>query len=151
MEADEAKNKATSEALEIVARAQENADETIREAADAALKTRSEADEKARELMREARQVAGDVRADGARARGATSVSWVMSLRNNAERLLHDVQGVHSTFLSQIDKVDPSRSQLRGLQAGSGRRSSTGAGRLREADSDAGDDLDVPEFIPRGG
>jgi vacuolar-type H+-ATPase subunit H len=146
MEAGEAREKATSEALEIVARAQENADQTLSEATEAALKTRSEADSKARELMREARDVSGNVRGDGVEL--ADHVKQLGdSLRRNAERLLNDVQAVHSTYLSQIDKVDPARSQLRSLPSAGGRSTST-RGRSREGDP--GDDLDVPEFIPRG-
>jgi vacuolar-type H+-ATPase subunit H len=148
MEAGEAKEKATSEALEIVARAQENADETLREAADAALKTRSEADERARELVRAARDISGDVRADGVEL--ADHVKQLgESLRRNAERLLNDVQAVHSTYLSKIDKVDPSRSKLRAVE-GSGSGGRSGGRPPRARDLDAGDRLDVPEFIPRG-
>jgi len=147
MEAGEAREKATSEALEIVARAQENADATLAEAGEAALKTRSEADEKARELIRGARDVSGDVRADGVEL--ADHVRQLgESLRRNAERLLNDVQAVHSTYLDKIDKVDPSRSKLRALEPGSARRSGERGRSSRETDS--GDDLDVPEFIPRG-
>src|SRR3984957_12913912 len=99
MEASDAKEKATSEALEIVARAQENADQTLSEATEAALKTRSEADSKARELIRETREVSGNVRGDGVEL--ADHVKQLGdSLRRNAERLLNDVQGVHSTYLS---------------------------------------------------
>jgi vacuolar-type H+-ATPase subunit H len=146
MEAGEAREKATSEALEIVARAQENADQTLSEATEAALKTRSEADGKARELMRETRDVSGTVRGDGVEL--ADHVKQLGdSLRRNAERLLNDVQAVHSTYLSQIDKVDPARSQLRSLPSSSGGRS--GERRPRGRD-DSGDELDVPEFIPRG-
>jgi vacuolar-type H+-ATPase subunit H len=146
MEAIEAREKATSEALEIVARAQENADETLREASEAALKTRSEADAKAREMIREAREVSGNVRADGAEL--AQHVKQLGdSLRRNAERLLGDVQGVHSTYLAQIDKVDPERTHL--PTPGSGRRAAD-AGRSRGRDLAGSDDLDVPEFIPRG-
>jgi vacuolar-type H+-ATPase subunit H len=147
MQASEAKEKATSEALEIVARAQENADSTLAEASAAALKTRAEADEKARELMRSARDISGDVRADGVEL--ADHVKQLGdSLRRNAERLLNDVQAVHSTYLDKIDRVDPSRSKLRTLNSGSGRRSGERSSRGREGES--GDDLDVPEFIPRG-
>jgi vacuolar-type H+-ATPase subunit H len=147
MEASDAKEKATSEALEIVARAQENADQTLSEATEAALKTRSEADSKARELIRETREVSGSVRGDGVEL--ADHVKQLGdSLRRNAERLLNDVQAVHSTYLSQIDKVDPERTHLRTSPSASGGRASDRRPRGRGADS--GDDLDVPEFIPRG-
>lgn len=147
MEASEAKEKATSEALEIVARAQENADQTLTEATEAALKTRSEADGKAREMIREAREVSGSVRGDGVEL--ADHVKQLGdSLRRNAERLLNDVQGVHSTYLAQIDKLDPERTHLRTPSSGSARRSGERRGGARAPDP--GDDLDVPEFIPRG-
>jgi vacuolar-type H+-ATPase subunit H len=148
MEASEAKEKATSEALEIVARAQENAEATTREATEAALKTRSEADERAREMIREARDVSGDVRADGVEL--ADHVRQLGdSLRRNAERLLNDVQAVHSTYLAKIDKVDPSRSKLRAVDAGVSGRAGDRRARARDVVAGSGDELDVPEFIPR--
>jgi hypothetical protein len=69
------------------------------------------------------------------------------SLRRNAERLLNDVQAVHSTHLAQIDKVDPERTHLRTMPSAGGR---SGDRRARGRGPDPGDDLDVPEFIPRG-
>jgi hypothetical protein len=94
--------------------------------------------------MREARQTAGDVRDDGAEL--ADHVKQLgNSLRSNADRLLHDIQAVHSTFLAQIDKVDPSRTALNQAMRGSARHTSD---RSRVNGED--DELDVPEFIPRG-
>ena len=107
------------------------------------MKTRSEADERARELMSEARQVSSDVRAGGTQL--ADHVRQLGdSLRSNAERLLRDVQAVHSAYLGEIDKVDPSRARLNALESSAGGR----GGRARDGGSS--DDLDVPEFIPRG-
>jgi len=86
------------------------------------------------------------------------------SLRSNAERLLGDVQRVHSRLVAQIERVERA--------AGGGRRTTNaaGAGRRRSRDEADGqlagdhsridrstrdlravdDDLEVPEFIPPG-
>lgn len=142
MQAEEIKTTATGEALAVVARAQENADKVL-----------SDANERARVMLRDARVIAGDIRTDG-----LTVVQNVRelgdSLRSNAERLLRDIQGVHATYLKAIDKVDPERSSMprgsgsRGAAFGGGSGSGgPGPGAGREI---ADDDLDVPEFIPRG-
>jgi vacuolar-type H+-ATPase subunit H len=150
MEASEAKTAATGEALAIIARAQENADQTLREASDAAVKTRAESDEKARELLRGARETAGAVKGDGMEVVGNLR-ELGDSLRSNAERLLRDVQAIHSNMLAQIDRVDPERaSQLRD-NAGGRSRSGTSERARRTPPAAARsveEPLDVPEFIP---
>ena len=130
------------EALAIVARAQENADETIREATEAALKTRSEADDKARELMREAREVSGDVRADGAELADHVRAARRVAAVATPSGCCDDVQGVHSTFLAP-DRQGRSRADA---PADTVARRSAG----RRGRDGTEDDLDVPEFIPRG-
>jgi hypothetical protein len=71
------------------------------------------------------------------------------SLRANAERILRDVQAVHSQMVAQIEHAErtpshrpPAAGQLR---PGTGR---SGA-RAEVADQSAEDLPDVPEFIPR--
>jgi vacuolar-type H+-ATPase subunit H len=140
MEADELKENATSEALAIVARAQENADETL-----------TDAHERAREMLSDARLIAGEVQADGQLL--ASQVRELGdSMRSNADRLLRDVQAVHSTFLAQVDKLDPSRSALGPGPTRTNSRSSTPRGGTSATSTPTrapGEDLEVPEFIPR--
>jgi hypothetical protein len=74
------------------------------------------------------------------------------SLRSNAERLLGDVQRVHSRLLSQIARVEreagispaPARGTRRDRAAAPGGDGGRAAG---VADDDG---LEVPEFIPPG-
>jgi hypothetical protein len=86
------------------------------------------------------------------------------SLRANAERLLGDVQRVHTRLVAQIERVERATggSGSGASAAGAGRRRSRGdTGRDRADDrsrndpSSAGlpaadDGLEVPEFIPPG-
>jgi hypothetical protein len=62
------------------------------------------------------------------------------SLRNNAERLLRDVGLAHGAMTARLDQTAPGRPHGAGERAG-GRRSGP---------DEPGDDLDVPEFMPRG-
>jgi vacuolar-type H+-ATPase subunit H len=139
------KSDATSEALTIVARAQESADATLAEATEAAATAQSQAEEKARQLLRDSRMTASEVRTEGfelvenLRQMGD-------SLRSNAERLLRDVQLIHSRMVAQIDRADGG---LPGAPAPEDRARSRQrtAAPGRGADPDV---LDVPEFIPPG-
>jgi hypothetical protein len=82
------------------------------------------------------------------------------SLRANAERLLGDVQRVHSRLVAQIARVE--REAGIGGGGGAGTRPDRASGRRRERGELAGDSgglespardedaLDVPEFIPPG-
>ncbi len=63
-----------------------------------------------------------------------------VSLRNNAERLLRDVRLTHGAMTARLDQVGPD---------GERSESSVGRGRGGQRGQSAGDDLDVPEFIPR--
>jgi hypothetical protein len=71
------------------------------------------------------------------------------SLRANAERILRDVQGVHSQLVAKIERVE------RGLKRPSAGPPRTRADRARVLDEgpfggeDGGEVPDVPEFIPR--
>ncbi len=146
-EAEVAKTQATSEALAIIARAQDSADATLAEANAAATKAKTEAEERSRELLREARTTAGDVRTEGLelvehlRQMGD-------SLRSNAERLLRDVQMIHSRMVAQIDRADG------GVGAGdlpiqARRAPARGRSVVPEPPAD-GEVIEVPEFIPPG-
>ena len=104
-EAEMAKTQATSEALAIVARAQDSAEAAMAEANAAAAKAKTEAEERARELLREARSTAGDVKAEGLEL-VENLRQMGDSLRSNAERLLRDVQMIHSRMVAQLDRAD---------------------------------------------
>ena len=73
------------------------------------------------------------------------------SLRSNAERLLGDVQRVHSRLVAQIERVERATGAGGGGRSGARRRSrdeSPDSPGPRPPVSDDG--LDVPEFIPPG-
>ena len=65
-----------------------------------------------------------------------------VSLRHNAERLLRDVRLAHGGMTARLDQTTPGSHEERG-------RASRARGR-REDGEDGPDDLDVPEFMPRG-
>jgi vacuolar-type H+-ATPase subunit H len=143
-EGEQAKTTATSEALTIVAKAQDSAGKTIDEAAAAAAKSLEQAEQHSRELLREVRSGASDVRTEGLELVGNLR-EMGDSLRANAERLLHDVQMIHSRMVAEIDRVD----------GGAGRAPASSSRRVGARDRGApplvgGDALDVPEFIPPG-
>jgi hypothetical protein len=60
------------------------------------------------------------------------------SLRTNAERLLRDIQAIHGRLRAEIERVETSGSK--------GSVSPAPRETVRVAD----DELDVPEFMPRG-
>jgi hypothetical protein len=69
------------------------------------------------------------------------------SLRSNAERLLRDVQGVHTHMMTRIEHLESSRRASAAPQrARDPRRRS---GRAGAGTGGADDSPDVPEFIPR--
>jgi vacuolar-type H+-ATPase subunit H len=143
-EGEEAKTTATSQALTIIGKAQENADATLAEATADATRAREQAEERARELLRDARSAASDVRTEGLELAGNLR-EMGDAMRSNAERLLRDVQMIHSRMVAEIDRAD----------GGAGRvpsavRESLPGERRRTALSDGGEVLDVPEFIPPG-
>jgi hypothetical protein len=81
------------------------------------------------------------------------------SLRANAERLLRDIQMIHSRMVAELDRIDggasrtpaPAADRERGdVHAVDQRRSAAGAraGRELPAPPSEGEVLDVPEFIP---
>ena len=127
--AEAATTAATNEALAIVARAEESASQIVAEARESAAATRAEAEERARGLLEDARATA-----DGVRSEGLELVSNLRemsnSLRANAERLLGDVQRVHSSLTAQIARVE--REHRIGSVSGPGLRRPRGASRGRE-------------------
>ncbi len=143
-EAEQAKTQATSEALAIVARAQDNAEATLAEATAAATKAKTEAETRSRELLREARITAGDVRTEGLEL-VENLRQMGDSLRSNAERLLRDVQMIHSRMVAQIDRVDGGAGAT-----GQSRRDPARDRSLRPETLTDGEVIEVPEFIPPG-
>lgn len=133
-EAEEAKTRATSEALEIVANAQRIADKAV-----------SEANKRARETLQAARDSAGAVRAEGVELVDNLK-EMGSSLRNNSERLLRDVQAIHSRMVAQIQRADTQSGHDGPIRAS---RTDPPA-RSRPSDPPLDAELEVPEFIPRG-
>jgi len=134
---------AASEALAAVGRAQENAEAMLAEARAEAERVRFDAESRARTQIREARDVAGEVKSEGlelvANLREMGDV-----LRSNAERLLRDVQGIHSRMVSELDQGDAT------LGAPPPETRSRGASSPAPPRRPPAGDLDVPEFIPPG-
>src|SRR5947209_7456811 len=144
-----AQTTATTEALTIVGRAQEEAEKSVREANATATRVREEAEERARGLLSDARDTAGGVRAEGLEI-VANLRQMGDSLRSNAERLLRDVQLLHSRMVAEIDRVDGGLSA--GGRRGPARDQAASAAPARSVGElpEGSDDLDVPEFIPPG-
>jgi cell division septum initiation protein DivIVA len=117
---------AEEEAAEILAAARADAERMVREA-----------ETYTRELLSAARLTAQDVRTEGLEV-VANLRQMGDSLRANSERLLRDVQAVHSQMVARIERVEAgvTSSPADSRQAGS---NGHGSGELP----------DVPEFIPR--
>jgi vacuolar-type H+-ATPase subunit H len=142
---EEAKTMATNEALSVVAKAQQSADETLTEAREAAARTHEELERESREVLAEARATAQEVESEGLEL-VANLRQMGDSLRANAERILRDVQGVHSRMVARIDQAEGN-----GRDAPATRRPRSAGGRetARSAfDSQTDGEIDVPEFIP---
>jgi vacuolar-type H+-ATPase subunit E/Vma4 len=128
--------------------AEEEAAEILAEAQEGASRSREDAERYTRELIDEARQTAQEVHGEGLEL-VANLRQMGDSLRANAERILRDVQDVHSHLVAKIDRVE------RATRQPSAGRPRTRAERARalsrgpfDADGD-GEAPDVPEFIPR--
>ncbi len=65
------------------------------------------------------------------------------SMRTNAERLLRDVRLTHGSMTARLDQAVP------GGSAGSPRKDTSLPHARRRDHDEPGDDLDVPEFMPR--
>jgi cell division septum initiation protein DivIVA len=150
-EADRLVSEATSKGLEIAGRAQEEADRTLAEASGESEKLREDIATRARELMRHAEETASELNHEGYHMVGNLR-ELGDSLRVNADRLLKDVQTIHTRMVAQIERVQGEAGPAR-----SPRRSRSSAD--REGDQAAGDalppppdddELDVPEFVPPG-
>lgn len=144
-EGEQAKTAATSEALTIAAKGQESAERLLAEARAEADGVRQEAQEHSRQLLRDTRSIANDIRTEGLEL-VSNLHEMGGSLRSNAERLLRDVQRIHSRMVSQIDRVDGAIGGIseRGFSAPRPRAQRAD----RQPAGDEYDPLDVPEFIP---
>jgi cell division septum initiation protein DivIVA len=112
------------------------------EAEEQARATKAKARDEAREITSEAHVVAHDILSEGTEvSRNLRELST--SLRNNAERLIRDVRLTHGAMTARLDQVTTGddRQPEEAPQA---------RGRRRGAPPAPSDDLDVPEFIPRG-
>ena len=97
----------------------------------------------AREITSEAHVVAHDILSDGTEiSRNLRELS--ASLRNNAERLIRDVRLTHGGMTARLDQVTTGTERDQDETPQARRR------RIQSAPGGPNDDLDVPEFIPRG-
>lgn len=144
-EADEAKTEAANQALTVVADAHKTADGILSEARGEAADVRAEAEERARSLISDARDTAAGVRSEGLEL-----VSHLRemgdSLRANADRLLRDVQRIHSRMTRELDSVGGAPDEP-SVTVSRTRRSA--ADEAESSLSPSGEVLDVPEFLPR--
>jgi cell division septum initiation protein DivIVA len=124
---------ATTQALEIVGRAQANAEEAT-----------NEAHEKVRRLLGDARSTATEVQNEGMEL-VENLRQMGDSLRANSTRLLRDVQQVHKQMVARIEAAGGDVGGLGPIRA-----SRAGEGEPRERVQVLDGELDVPEFIPRG-
>jgi len=145
-EADEAKTEAANQALIVVADAHKTADGIVSEARGEAAGVRAEGEERARSLISDARDTAAGVRSEG--------LELVSNLREmgdalkaNADRLLRDVQRIHSRMTRDLDSVGVSGSDGPAVTVSRGRRSASDD--PESSLSPSGEVLDVPEFQPR--
>ena len=114
------------------------------EAEDQARETKSNARAEAREITSEARAIAQDIMGEGSEiSRNLRELA--VSLHNNAERLLRDVRLTHGGMTARLDQVAPDASDEGADKTRSGGKTAAAASK-----DEPGDDLDVPEFIPRG-
>jgi vacuolar-type H+-ATPase subunit H len=152
---EQVKTTATSEALTILANAQEHADAAIKQAAEAAEASRRDSEHRSRELLLDAHAAA-----DGVRAEGLELVANLRqmgdSLRSNAERLLRDVQLIHTRMVATLDQSGGASARRLGSSGHDGGRAwkssstslVTAPGASTRASRGRDEELDVPEFIP---
>jgi cell division septum initiation protein DivIVA len=150
-EADRLVSEATSKGLEVAGRAQEEADRMLAEAAQEAEKLREDVAGRARELMRHAEETASEINHEGFHMVGNLR-ELGDSLRTNAERLIKDVQTIHTRMTAQIERVrdeagPPPRPRRASETDGEHTRPSR-AGRDAPTAPPDDDELDVPEFVP---
>ncbi len=142
---EQAKTAATGEALTIISDARERADGALEQANEETAATQQAAQRHSQELMSEARMTADEVRKEGLEL--VPNLRQMRdALRANAERILRDVQSVHSQMVARIDRVQAASSR-----ATSSPRRSNGGRRSARAEfgpASADEIPDVPEFIP---
>ncbi len=149
-EAEKAIGDATSEALAIVARAQDNAASVLSEAQSEAAAATAQAEERAHEFLRHARGTASDVNSEGLEI-VANLREMGDAMRSNAQRLMRDIQQIHSQLVARLDRIDggASGAEPDSVARRGRRRDLEPRGRSTAAAvGDDGDALDVPEFIP---
>ncbi len=145
-------SEAGTRGLEAVGHAESEAERLRAESA----KDHEEAAWKAQDLMRAAEQTAAEIDIEGNQVvRDLRELGD--SLRANAERLLRDVQAIHSRMVEQIERIEsaareaPSRGRSRGDTDSAAAEGPTRPRRRTTAAPSAdGDELDVPEFLPPG-
>lgn len=157
-------SEASSNAREVVDKAHSEAERLRAEGA----RNHEEAAWRAKDLMRAAEQTAAGIDIDGMEiVRDLRELGD--SLRANAERLLRDVQKIHSRMMGQIERIEaaareapkversreaPGRGRSRGASAEPDSAPAAEPTRPRRrapaAPSADGDELDVPEFLPPG-
>jgi vacuolar-type H+-ATPase subunit H len=117
------------------------------EAEEKASEMRARARGEAREIVGDAHAIAREVMRDGEEiSRNMRDLS--ASLRNNAERLLRDVRLTHGSMTARLDQAAPG-AEPRSRSSSEPDRERGALRGSRRAHDDP-DDLDVPEFIPRG-
>lgn len=159
---EQSRSNAASEALALITTAQQQATDALAEASQRAAAVLAEANERAavtrreaethsRELLSEARLVAEQVRGEGLEL-VSNFRQMGDSLRANAERLLRDVQGIHTSMVRRLEQAGPAGARANGAGRGDGERPRQlegVRGRRRFDPATRSDALDVPEFIPR--
>lgn len=141
-EAAEILGTARREASAVVSEAQRQVEQLLADGRAEAVQARADSDEQARRLLVDARATADGVRAEGLDLVGNLR-EMSNSLRSNAERLLQDVQRIHSRMVGQIDTA-----AAPGAPQASTRSAVRGDHREQAPSAGSGEVLDVPEFIP---
>ena len=110
--------------------------------------SRLESEERAQSLLADARDTAAGVRAEGLEL-VSNLREMGDSLRANADRLLKDVQRIHSKMTHDLDRAEPGASAPAVSVSRSSRSRSAEPQREAPTAPSTGEVLDVPEFIPR--
>jgi cell division septum initiation protein DivIVA len=149
-EADRLVSEATTKALEVAGRAQDEADRVLAEAKEEAGTLREDIAARARELMHHAEETASELNHEGYHMVGNLR-ELGDSLRTNADRLLKDVQTIHTRMVAQIERVQAEAGAppvpRRARSPGDSDRGAAGDALPPPPDDD---ELDVPEFVPPG-
>ena len=134
---------ASREAQELLRQARAEAAEIVQTARADGEKALEQAQTRAQELLRDSRRIANDVRTEGLEV-----VSDLRemgdSLRSNADRLLFDVQSVHSRLVLELDRAAAAAGREHAPDAPA--EAPVGPSRV-DTNTDA---LEVPDFIAPG-